>query len=77
MLVFYFVGLMFWLGYGILTNSLAVIAANTVSGILVLTAIALKITWKDPSERVLEQKQGEAGTAENVEPEIPELSEVR
>lgn len=40
------VGLILWLIYGIHHNSLAIILANTITGILVLVMLALKLRHK-------------------------------
>jgi MtN3 and saliva related transmembrane protein len=45
MYVVMFIGLLFWLYYGILMNSFSMILANTVSGILVLVQIIIKIGY--------------------------------
>lgn len=42
-----FIGLLFWLYYGILMNSFSMILANTVSGILVLVQIVAKIIYSN------------------------------
>jgi len=41
-----FVGLMLWLVYGISLNSLPIIIANSVTGILVLMVIVFKFRYK-------------------------------
>jgi len=45
MYVVMFIGLLFWLYYGILMNSFSMILANTVSGMLVLVQIIVKIGY--------------------------------
>ena len=47
MYVVMFVGLLFWLSYGFLINSISIILANIVSGILVLIQIVAKIYYRD------------------------------
>ena len=46
MYVVLFIGIIFWLTYGILIDSFAIKIANTVSGVLVLTMIILKIIYR-------------------------------
>ena len=46
MYVVLFVGLILWLVYGIHHNSLAIILANTITGVLVLIILLLKIKHK-------------------------------
>ncbi len=48
MLVFFWIGVMLWLVYGILMKSPAIIAANLATGFLVLLAIFLKAVVKKP-----------------------------
>ena len=40
-----FIGMLFWLYYGILMDSFSIILANIVSGLLVLTQIIAKIIY--------------------------------
>jgi len=47
MYVVMFLGLLFWLYYGILINSFSMILANIVSGVLVLTQIVAKIIYSN------------------------------
>jgi MtN3 and saliva related transmembrane protein len=47
MYVVMFIGLLFWLYYGILMNSFSMILANTVSGMLVLVQIVAKIIYSN------------------------------
>jgi MtN3 and saliva related transmembrane protein len=47
MYVVMFIGLLFWLYYGILMNSFSMILANTVSGMLVLVQILAKIIYSN------------------------------
>ena len=47
MYVVMFIGLLFWLSYGFLINSISIILANIVSGILVLIQIVAKIYYRD------------------------------
>ena len=47
MYVVMFIGLLFWLHYGILINSFSMILANTVSGMLVLIQIVAKIIYSN------------------------------
>jgi MtN3 and saliva related transmembrane protein len=42
----FLIGLIFWLVYGIKINSFSVIMANTITGILVLIIILLRIIYK-------------------------------
>lgn len=42
----FFVGIVLWLVYGIHLNSLAMILSNTVTGVLALILIILKIRYK-------------------------------
>ncbi|MEO9512455.1 MAG: SemiSWEET transporter [Flavobacteriaceae bacterium] len=46
MYVIFFIGTMLWLYYGIQYKSLAIILANSVTGVLVLFMLFLKITYK-------------------------------
>ena len=46
MYIVLFVGLILWLVYGIHHNSLAIILANTITGVLVLIMLYLKIKHK-------------------------------
>ena len=41
------IGTCFWLTYGILINSFAIIAANIVSGILILFVLIFKLLYKN------------------------------
>ena len=50
MYVVMFVGLLFWLSYGFLINSLPIILANIVSGGLVLIQIVAKIVYSSSEE---------------------------
>lgn len=47
MYIVMFVGLLFWLYYGISINSFSMILANTVSGMLVLVQIVAKIIYSN------------------------------
>mgnify|MGYP000374428353 CR=1 FL=1 len=51
MYVVMFLGLLFWLYYGVLINSFSMILANTVSGILVLIQIVAKIIYSNAKPR--------------------------
>ena len=46
MLVFYLVGVLLWLAYGVLLHAPSVILANTATSLLIVVAIVLK-TWKE------------------------------
>ena len=46
MYLVFFTGIMLWLAYGILLNSLSIILANIVTGILVLVLIYFKWRYK-------------------------------
>ncbi|MDT0538357.1 MULTISPECIES: SemiSWEET family sugar transporter [Croceitalea] len=46
MYVVLFIGLILWLIYGIYHESLAIILANTITGVLVIIMLALKIKHK-------------------------------
>jgi len=50
MYVVMFIGLLFWLSYGVLINSVSIILANIVSGILVLIQIVAKIRYSNSKE---------------------------
>lgn len=50
MYIVMFVGLLFWLYYGISINSFSMILANTVSGMLVLVQIVAKIIYSNSKE---------------------------
>jgi MtN3 and saliva related transmembrane protein len=41
-----FTGVMLWLTYGLLNNSISIILANIVTGILILTIIYFKLKYK-------------------------------
>ena len=41
------IGTCFWLTYGILINSFAIIAANIVSGVLILFVLVFKLLYKN------------------------------
>jgi len=43
----FFVGIIFWLIYGIYIDSFAVIFANTITGFLVLIILILRIAYKN------------------------------
>ena len=45
-----FIGMLFWLYYGILINSFSIILANMVSGGLVLVQIIAKIVYSNTEE---------------------------
>ena len=47
MYVVLFVGIIFWLAYGILIDRFAIKIANTVSALLIGTMIVLKIIYRD------------------------------
>jgi len=49
MYIVLFVGIIFWLAYGILIDRFAIKMANTVSALLIGTMIVLKIVYKDKS----------------------------
>ena len=46
MYIAFFVGIVLWLVYGIHLNSLAMILSNTVTGVLALVLIILKLRYK-------------------------------
>ena len=46
MYLVFFTGIMLWLAYGILLNSLSIVLANIVSGMLVLVLIYFKWRYK-------------------------------
>jgi len=46
MYLVFFTGIVLWLIYGILINSLSIILANTITGLLVLLLIYFKIKYK-------------------------------
>jgi len=50
MYVIMLIGLLFWLSYGILINSVSIILANIVSGILVLIQIVAKVRYSNSKE---------------------------
>ena len=50
MYVVMFVGLLFWLSYGFLINSISIILANIVSGGLVLIQIIAKLVYSNNKE---------------------------
>lgn len=47
MYIVLFIGIIFWLTYGILIDSFAIKIANTTSALLIGTMIVLKIVYKD------------------------------
>ena len=47
MYVVMFLGVMLWLTYGIFQNSLSIVLANIVTGILTFTLIFLKIKYRE------------------------------
>ncbi len=49
MYIVLFVGIIFWLAYGILIDRFAIKMANMVSALLIGTMIVLKIIYKDKS----------------------------
>jgi MtN3 and saliva related transmembrane protein len=46
MLAFYLVGVLLWLGYGVMLRSPSVVLTNTATSLLIVVAIAMK-AWKE------------------------------
>ena len=47
MYLVFFTGLMMWLSYGYFINSISVILANTITGLLTIILIYFKLRYKD------------------------------
>lgn len=63
MLVFYLVGVLLWLGYGVMLRSPSVILTNAATSLLIVMAMAMK-AWKEkqaPAARLVGEQFAERG----------------